>query len=420
MDSSELLQCPYDKNHQIRPSRFPYHLVKCRENNMKAAKDLATCPYNARHRVPKQELQMHISNCLDKCLTENFQAIHLNTATPQPVSQSNWQTPPCQENWEDDEDCSLSTCPFVLDQSGTACLEEQKWDPRGQHQRQNERSPPTCSPLFPEPKSWKGGSCPAVPHRGQGACVNADFQNGLRAKTPEPPPNCATGRMSPPWSPKTNPWKPDVAASPPSHFQPNASENCSFQNGQRSTLIEHTPNCTVGQTSPGPAWGLKSNAWKTELGSPHCLKNTSENNSLQNGQWPTTMEQKSMCAAAQTSAGCGKKPSSWKSDPWSCPSHSPQNISENATIQDGQMQTRMGQKPNGMASHTSPVLGQKCSPWKTGVCSAPPPFVHGTIENGPVYNGIRNTRGQTSNGFVGRGSANWGSKSNSWKTGSFQ
>lgn len=31
LDPEKLLQCPYDKNHQIRACRFPYHLIKCRK-----------------------------------------------------------------------------------------------------------------------------------------------------------------------------------------------------------------------------------------------------------------------------------------------------------------------------------------------------------------------------------------------------
>uniref|UniRef100_A0A452IBL7 CHHC U11-48K-type domain-containing protein n=1 Tax=Gopherus agassizii TaxID=38772 RepID=A0A452IBL7_9SAUR len=72
MDPEQLIPCPYDKNHQIRASSFLYHLVKCRENNKKRAKELATCPYNARHRVPKRELQLHISACTDNRASELF------------------------------------------------------------------------------------------------------------------------------------------------------------------------------------------------------------------------------------------------------------------------------------------------------------------------------------------------------------
>lgn len=35
LDPEKLMQCPYDKNHQIRACRFPYHLVKCRKVGVK-------------------------------------------------------------------------------------------------------------------------------------------------------------------------------------------------------------------------------------------------------------------------------------------------------------------------------------------------------------------------------------------------
>ncbi|TFJ96059.1 6-phosphogluconate dehydrogenase [Platysternon megacephalum] len=102
MDPERLIPCPYDKNHQIRASRFPYHLVKCKENNKKRAKELATCPYNARHKVPKRELQLHISTCTDNRAPELFSGTSM-TFSPkkeQKETPRSWQHPPCQEDWE--------------------------------------------------------------------------------------------------------------------------------------------------------------------------------------------------------------------------------------------------------------------------------------------------------------------------------
>jgi len=31
IDPNRIVQCPYDKNHQIRASRFPFHVLKCRK-----------------------------------------------------------------------------------------------------------------------------------------------------------------------------------------------------------------------------------------------------------------------------------------------------------------------------------------------------------------------------------------------------
>uniref|UniRef100_G3P9J9 CHHC U11-48K-type domain-containing protein n=1 Tax=Gasterosteus aculeatus TaxID=69293 RepID=G3P9J9_GASAC len=65
-DPEKLLQCPFDKNHQIRTCRFPYHLIKCRKNHPKLASELKTCPFNARHLVPKHELMHHTETCVDR------------------------------------------------------------------------------------------------------------------------------------------------------------------------------------------------------------------------------------------------------------------------------------------------------------------------------------------------------------------
>uniref|UniRef100_A0AAY5EKX7 CHHC U11-48K-type domain-containing protein n=1 Tax=Electrophorus electricus TaxID=8005 RepID=A0AAY5EKX7_ELEEL len=65
-DPNKLLQCPYDKNHQIRACRFPFHLLKCRKNHPKLASELKTCPFNAKHLMPRYELSHHIENCEDR------------------------------------------------------------------------------------------------------------------------------------------------------------------------------------------------------------------------------------------------------------------------------------------------------------------------------------------------------------------
>uniref|UniRef100_A0A673CR85 Gametocyte-specific factor 1-like n=1 Tax=Sphaeramia orbicularis TaxID=375764 RepID=A0A673CR85_9TELE len=65
-DPDKLLQCPFDKSHQIRACRFPYHLIKCRKNHPKLASELKTCPFNARHLVPKHELTLHTETCEDR------------------------------------------------------------------------------------------------------------------------------------------------------------------------------------------------------------------------------------------------------------------------------------------------------------------------------------------------------------------
>ncbi|XP_040278206.1 protein D7-like isoform X1 [Bufo bufo] len=141
MDSDGLLQCPYDKNHLIRPSRFPYHLVKCRENNQAVAKVLATCPFNARHRVPKKELDLHMQSCESKCPLEPLPD---DVVIQKAECVSSWQSPQCEENWEDD---SSASTPFVLNEFGNC-------QPYSSHDTVQRQLPPRATSW--EPKSdWK-------------------------------------------------------------------------------------------------------------------------------------------------------------------------------------------------------------------------------------------------------------------------
>ncbi|XP_069805597.1 gametocyte-specific factor 1-like isoform X2 [Dendropsophus ebraccatus] len=99
LDPDGLLQCPYDPNHHIRASRFPYHLLKCRKNHAELAAKLVTCPFNARHILPREDLSAHISGCEDRC------SIHPDKGNEKPMYQksldlSRCSAPPCEEDWD--------------------------------------------------------------------------------------------------------------------------------------------------------------------------------------------------------------------------------------------------------------------------------------------------------------------------------
>nr|XP_028577063.1 gametocyte-specific factor 1-like isoform X2 [Podarcis muralis] len=114
MDPERLVQCPYDKNHQIRACRLPYHLVKCRKNNQKIARELATCPYNARHRVPKQELKLHIATCENKVSPEVLEVTSSRGDPKNRIKEvTAWQCPPPEEDWEADA-AECPAPPFVF------------------------------------------------------------------------------------------------------------------------------------------------------------------------------------------------------------------------------------------------------------------------------------------------------------------
>ncbi|XP_038864085.1 gametocyte-specific factor 1 isoform X1 [Salvelinus namaycush] len=110
-DPNKLLQCPYDKNHQIRACRFPYHLIKCSKNHPKLASELKTCPFNARHLMPKHELSHHIANCVDRISVnaEDLGSAEVQSKWQVPVS--TWTNTNCDEDW--DKEADISSVPFV-------------------------------------------------------------------------------------------------------------------------------------------------------------------------------------------------------------------------------------------------------------------------------------------------------------------
>ncbi|CAL1606457.1 unnamed protein product [Knipowitschia caucasica] len=109
IDPERLLQCPFDKNHQIRACRFPYHLIKCRKNHPKLAKELKTCPFNARHLVPKHELNHHTETCEDRISVDSVPDGEGGMSWQVPVS--TWVNPNLSEDWEEEADPYVT--PFV-------------------------------------------------------------------------------------------------------------------------------------------------------------------------------------------------------------------------------------------------------------------------------------------------------------------
>ncbi|XP_067384605.1 gametocyte-specific factor 1 isoform X2 [Channa argus] len=99
-DPDKLLQCPFDKNHQIRACRFPYHLIKCRKNHPKLASELKTCPFNARHLLPKHELKHHMETCADRISMGNEDGGPTNEYCKWQVPVTTWVNPNMTEDWD--------------------------------------------------------------------------------------------------------------------------------------------------------------------------------------------------------------------------------------------------------------------------------------------------------------------------------
>jgi len=59
------INCPYNSNHRMPPSRFQWHLVKCPDKK-RVGENFTACPYNAQHIILKTELENHKRKCPDK------------------------------------------------------------------------------------------------------------------------------------------------------------------------------------------------------------------------------------------------------------------------------------------------------------------------------------------------------------------
>ncbi|XP_059189482.1 gametocyte-specific factor 1 [Centropristis striata] len=143
-DPEKILQCPFDKNHQIRSCRFPYHLIKCRKNHPKLASELKTCPFNARHLVPKQELTYHTETCEDRISVDTENGGTTNGHCKWQVPVSTWVNQNMTEDW--DEEADEAATPFVWGVSTVL------------NEKQETRSTNNLGPSFRAPNTlpWSG------------------------------------------------------------------------------------------------------------------------------------------------------------------------------------------------------------------------------------------------------------------------
>uniref|UniRef100_A0A670KE80 CHHC U11-48K-type domain-containing protein n=1 Tax=Podarcis muralis TaxID=64176 RepID=A0A670KE80_PODMU len=117
MQPERFVQCPSNKNHQIRAYRLKYQLVKCRKNNQKVARELAMCPCNAHHQVPKRELELHIATCENKVSPEVLEVTASRGDPNNRIKEvTAWQCPPPEEDWDADESPAP---PFVFGTRGS-------------------------------------------------------------------------------------------------------------------------------------------------------------------------------------------------------------------------------------------------------------------------------------------------------------
>uniref|UniRef100_A0A1I8P0Y6 CHHC U11-48K-type domain-containing protein n=1 Tax=Stomoxys calcitrans TaxID=35570 RepID=A0A1I8P0Y6_STOCA len=98
-ETQDMIECPYDKHHQILRTRMQVHLSRCRRNHTNVKK--TTCPFNVTHVLNEPELEFHVSVCTERKSLEHFRNV-VNAPTkptippPMPVYES-------EETWDDDE-----------------------------------------------------------------------------------------------------------------------------------------------------------------------------------------------------------------------------------------------------------------------------------------------------------------------------
>ena len=62
----ELIECPYDHHHKVRPDRIEAHVMKCQYKQSHLDKGFVICPFNFKHHMPKSEYDNHALTCPDR------------------------------------------------------------------------------------------------------------------------------------------------------------------------------------------------------------------------------------------------------------------------------------------------------------------------------------------------------------------
>ncbi|XP_077454743.1 gametocyte-specific factor 1 [Stigmatopora argus] len=120
INPDRLVQCPFDKSHQIRVGRLCYHIIKCKKNHPQLAKQLKTCPFNACHLMPKHELAEHIKTCPNRTAQiTNEDEGEKGRKWEVPARSHARITPDPSEDWE--KEVEETVVPFIWGKEPIAC-----------------------------------------------------------------------------------------------------------------------------------------------------------------------------------------------------------------------------------------------------------------------------------------------------------
>ncbi|XP_017041526.1 gametocyte-specific factor 1 homolog [Drosophila ficusphila] len=96
-DESDMVCCPYNKQHKMLRRKLQQHILKCRVI-YKDTVELMVCPFNKGHLIPEPEFFQHTKTCDDRKIIVQYQtsaAAVLTDDTRHPKIES-------EENWDDD------------------------------------------------------------------------------------------------------------------------------------------------------------------------------------------------------------------------------------------------------------------------------------------------------------------------------
>lgn len=104
-ENSDVLRCPFNKNHAISKTKFQRHLVKCEKNFPSDYK--VVCPFDATHRVSKDTVIEHLNTCpMRRVLEGNFiQPSTDNTVAS--VKDNSISEAACKDFWNSDAEAEI-------------------------------------------------------------------------------------------------------------------------------------------------------------------------------------------------------------------------------------------------------------------------------------------------------------------------